>query len=164
MGFLQKILPGYKGYREREDSRNSDKLLREFLSKKLKEGRSRYDDIKAEIADRGALDLLKPAEKVTQTLSRVIDRLRYANYGFSGKWFGKDKIDADRLEKVHAFDKTLAEGVEHLVKDIAALELLDDNPEINAALKSMARTIREMDEALNHREEILRSTGGAAEE
>lgn len=163
MGFWEKVLPGYKGYREREDSRNSDKLLREFLSNKLKEGRSRYDDIKSQIADRGALDLLKPAEKVTQTLSRVIDRLRYANYGFSGKWFGKDKIDAERLEKVHEFDQKLAEGVEHMVKDIAALELLDDNPEIDSALKSLARSIREMDEALNHREEILRTVGGAAD-
>lgn len=164
MGFWEKVLPGYKGYREREDSRNSDKLLREFLSNKLKEGRSRYDDTKAAIANRGALDLLGPAEKVTQTLSRVIDRLRYANYGFSGKWFGKDKIDAERLEKVHGYDQQLAEKVEHLVKDLAALELLDDNSQIESALKSLAGSIREMDEALNHREEILRAVGGQTDQ
>ena len=163
MGFWEKVLPGYKGYREREDSRNSDKLLREFLSNKLKEGRSRYDDFKAGIAHRSALDLLAPAEKVTQPLSRVIDRLRYTNYGFSGKWFGKDKIDAERLEKVHGFDQQLAESVEHLIKDLAALELLDDNSEIVSMLKSLAGKIREMDEALNRREEILRAVGGEAE-
>ena len=163
MGFLEKILPGYKGYREREDGRNSDKKLREHLSNRLKEGRSRYDDIKAQIADRGNLDLLKPAEKVTQTLSLVIDRLRYANYGFSGKWFGKDKVDAERLEKVLAFDSQLAEGVDKAVGDIASLELLDDDAGITSALKSLARDIRELDEALNRREEILRAVGGDAE-
>jgi vacuolar-type H+-ATPase subunit I/STV1 len=164
MGFWEKVLPGYKGYKERENSRNTDKLLREMLSNKLKEGRSRYDDTKAEIANRGNLDLMNPAEKVTQTLSRVIDRLRYANYGFSGKWFGKDKIDVDRLDKVHAFDQQLAEGVEQLNKELKALELLDDDGEINSALKALARTIRDMDEALNQREEILRSVGGDSEE
>jgi len=163
MGFWEKVLPGYKGYREREDSRNTDSLLRKMLSDKLKESRSRYDDIKAEIANRGNLDLLNPAEKVTQTLSRVIDRLRYANYGFSGKWFGKDKIDADRLNKVQAFDRQLAEGVDRLTKDIAALELVDGDAEIETALKSLARAIREMDEALNEREMILRTVGGEPE-
>ena len=163
MGFWEKVLPGYKGYKERENGRNTDKKLREHLSNRLKEGRSRYDDIKAQIADRGNLDLLKPAEKVTQTLSLVIDRLRYANYGFTGKWFGKDKIDADRLENVLSFDKQLAEGVENIVGDIASLELLDDDAAITSALKNLARHIRDMDEALNRREEILRAVGGEAE-
>lgn len=163
MGFLEKVLPGYKGYRQREDSRNSDKLLREMLSNKLRQARSRYDDTKAEIANRGNLDLLNPAEKVTQTLSRVIDRLRFANYGFSGKWFGGDKIDVERLEKVHAFDSQLAEGVEQLDGDISALGLLDDDGQIDAALKALAHRIREMDEALNQREKILRTAGGEPE-
>jgi hypothetical protein len=163
MGFLEKVLPGYKGYREREDGRNSDKKLREHLSNRLKEGRSRYDDIKARLADRGNLDLLKPAEKVTQTLSLVIDRLRYANYGFTGKWFGNDKIDAERLEQVLAFDTQLAEGVDKAVGDIASLELLDDDAAITSALNNLARHIRDMDEALNHREEILRAVGGDAD-
>ncbi|HUT99962.1 MAG TPA: hypothetical protein VM425_00830 [Myxococcota bacterium] len=160
MGFLEKVLPGYKGYRQREDSRNTDKLLREMLSGKLRESRAHYDDTKAEIANRGNLDLLNPAEKVTQTLARVIDRLRYANYGFSGKWFGKDKIDVERLEKVHTFDRQLAEGVEQIVGDIKALELLDEDGQINAALGALAHKIRDMDEALNQREQILRTVGG----
>ena len=163
MGFLEKILPGYKGYKERENGRDSDKKLREHLSNRLKEGRARYDDIKAQIADRGNLNLLKPAEKVTQTLSLVVDRLRYANYGFTGKWFGKDKVDAERLENVLAFDTQLAEGVDKAVGDIASLELLDDDAAISSALKGLARHIREMDEALNRREEILRAVGGEPE-
>ena len=163
MGFWEKVLPGYKGYKERENSRNTDKLLREFLVNKLKEGRSRYDDIEAELTNRGNLGLMKPAEKVTQTLSRVTDRLRYANYGFTGKWFGKDKIDAERLDKVHKFDIQLAENVDKLIKDIKALELLDDDDAITAELKNLATAIRSMDEALNDREEILRDVGGEPE-
>ena len=83
--------------------------------------------------------------------------------GFTGKWFGKDKVDADRLENVLAFDKQLAEGVEKAVGDIASLQLLDDNSAISSALLGLARDIREMDEALNRREEILRAVGGEGE-
>ncbi|MBW1807773.1 MAG: hypothetical protein JRJ87_06220 [Deltaproteobacteria bacterium] len=163
MGFWEKVLPGYKGYKEKENSRNTDKLLREMLSNRLKESRSRYDDTKAEIANRGNLGLLGPAEKVTQTLSRVIDRLRYANYGFSGKWFGKDKIDVERLDKVHAFDQKMAETVDQLDKDIRALELSSDDKQLESMLKDLARKIRELDEAMNQREEILRTVGGDEE-
>jgi hypothetical protein len=163
MGFWEKVLPGYKGYREREDSRNSDKLLREFLSKKLKEARSRHDDFKAILAGKGKLDLLNPAEKVTQVLSRVTDRLRYANYGFSGKWFGKDKIGVEQLDRVHAFDEKLAERVDQIAKDLGALELLEADVEIDSRLKALAGAIREMDEALNERDQILRTFGGAPE-
>ncbi len=164
MGFWEKVLPGYKGYKDRENSRNTDKLLRELLSNRLKESRKRYDDTKAEIANRGNLGLLGPAEKVTQTLSRVIDRLRYANCGFSGKWFGKDKIDVERLDKVHAFDKQMAEGVDQLDKDIRALELSSDDGQLESMLKDLARKIRELDEAMNQREEILRTVGGDGDE
>jgi hypothetical protein len=160
MGFWEKVLPGYKGYREREDSRNSDKLLREYLSKQLKEARNLFDEVKLALTKRGNLDLLDPAEKVTQVMSRVIDRLRYANYGFSGKWFGKDKIDVERLEKVHRFDEAMGEGVQKAAEQIRAMEPMGD-AELKGALSEMVHAVRAMDEALNERENILRAVGGS---
>ena len=159
MGFWEDILPGYKGYKEREESRDTDKLLREFLTGQLKEARNRYDDVKVGLT-RGSLDLLDPAEKVTQTLSRVTDRLRYANYGFTGKWFGKDKIDVDRLENVHRFDQQLAKQVAQIATQIKALEGQGNEGQIRSGLATLAGTIRDLDEALNERERILRTVGG----
>jgi hypothetical protein len=161
MGFWEKILPGYKGYKEREESRNTDKILREFLSSRLKESRNRFDEFKVELTRMGSLDLLTPAEKVTQTLSRITDRLRYANYGFSGKWFG-DKIGVGELDKVLAFDQKLAESVDQIDKDIKTLESLGDKAEMNTGLRGLVELIRKVDEALNEREQILRTLGGEA--
>ena len=161
MGFWDKVLPGYKGYQDRENARNSDKLLREHLSSKLKEARLHYDDYKADLTRRGNLGLMNPAEKVTQTLSRVIDRLRYANYGFSGRWFGQ-KIELEDLEQVHEFDKQMATTIQQLDSEIRALDGLDDDAQINAALVALTRSIRQVDEALNKREQLLRTFGGDA--
>ena len=163
MGFWEKVLPGYKGYKEREGARNTDKILREHLSTKLKESRAHYDDFKSELTRRGNLGLMNPAEKVTQTLSRVIDRLRYANYGFSGKWFGQ-KIGAEELDRVLEFDKQLATRIDQIDSDIRALDGLDDDGQITSALKALASVIREVDEALNERDQILRTFGGEATE
>jgi hypothetical protein len=162
MGFWEKVLPGYKGYKEREESRNTDKLLREFLANRLREARGRFDDFKVELTRQGALDLLTPAEKVTQTLSRISDRLRYANYGFTGKWFGGDKIGVAELDKVHEFDKQLATTVDEIDKAMKALEGLADQGEQKAAMKGLQDLIRKVDDALNEREQILRTFGGAA--
>ena len=161
MGFWEKVIPGYKGYREREDARNSDKKLRTWLSDRLRQARSRYDDAKLELTRRGNLELMNPAEAVTQLIGRVSDRLRYANYGFSGHWFGKDKIDAERLERVERFDRGLVEAVERFEKDVAAFALIDDDAQIRAALDDLAAQLREIDRQLDRREEILRELGGA---
>ncbi len=161
MGFWEKVLPGYKGYKEREESRDTDKLLREFLTARLREARNRFDDVKLALTrGPGALELMDPAEKVTQTLSRITDRLRYANYGFSGKWFGSDKIDVERLEKVHRFDQRLAESVEQIATQIKALEGQADPGQSRSGLTALASAIRDFDEALNEREKILRTVGG----
>jgi len=161
MGFWEKVLPGYKGYKERETARNTDKILREFLASRLREARGHYDDFKNELTRRGNLGLMNPAEKVTQTLGKLMDRLRYANYGFSGRWFGQ-KIGVEELDKVHEFDKSLATRVEQIEKDIRALEGLGDDSEITKALKDLAKVIRDVDESLNDREQILRTFGGEA--
>ncbi|RME28464.1 MAG: hypothetical protein D6806_02845 [Deltaproteobacteria bacterium] len=160
MGFWEKVLPGYRGYREREDARNSDKKLRAWLSERLRQSRFRYDDIKADLTRRGNLELMNPAEKVTQLLGRVTDRIRYANYGFSGRWFGKDKIDADRLKRVEEFDKGLVELVEQVEKDINALALFDGDADISAALGTLAGQLNSIEQHLQRREEILRELGG----
>ncbi len=164
MGFWEKVLPGYKGYREREDARNTDKKLREFLAERLRQARNHYDEHKGSIANRGNLDLLNPAEKVTQKLGRVKDRLRYANYGFTGRWFGKDKIDRERLDRVHDFDKQLVEIIEQFGRDVEALGLLDDDAQIRAALEGLVRQLGQLDQALDRREEILRAAGGGPEQ
>ena len=162
MGFWEKVLPGYKGYKEREGSRNTDKILREYLTAKLKESRSRYDDFKVELTDRGNLNLFKPAEKVTQVLSKVTNRVRYANYGFSGRWLGQ-KIEVKELDQVHDFDKQLATKVNEFEEAIKGLEGLDDDDAITSALRDLAGMLRDMDESLNDREQILRTFGGDPE-
>ena len=157
MGFLESVIPGYKGYRQREDSRNSDKQLRDFLANKLRQTRRRYEDIKIKIADKGNLDLLKPAEKISQRLSRVIDRLVYANYGFSGKWWGENKIGIEKLNQVYQFDQQLVEAVEDFEKEISELEQIEHDQEIESKLESLIVKITQNDEALDNREAILRT-------
>ncbi len=163
MGFWETVLPGYKGYRDREDSRNTDKLLREFLAQRLREGRDLFDDIKASLAANQKLALLNPAENVTQILSKVTDRVRYANYGFSGKWFGKDTIDRERLDRVHAADQKLAEQVTDLLARLRGLEDIGDEQACTATFNELMRTLKEMNQALNEREQILRDYGGQPE-
>jgi uncharacterized phage infection (PIP) family protein YhgE len=163
MGFWEKVLPGYRGYREREDARNTDKLLREHLTARLRESRNRYDDFKAELTGRGNLDLLGPAEKVTQTLGRVSDRLRYANHGFSGRWFGQ-KIGAEELQQVLDFDKQLATAVDEIDLAFRSLQDLDEDGQIQDGMNRIVHLLRDMEEGLNEREQILRTLGGEATE
>lgn len=162
MGFFEKVLPGYKGYKEREEARNTDKLLREHLAGKLREARSQFEDFKVELTRRGDLDIMNPAETVSKTLTRVMDRLRYANYGFSGRWFGQ-QIGVGELEQVYEFDRALSSNVEAIGAAIRELEPNAGEPTVAQALRDLASKVRELDEALNGREQILRTLGSEAE-
>jgi hypothetical protein len=66
------------------------------------------------------------------------------------------------LDKVLAFDQKLAESVDQIDKDIKTLESLGDKAEMNTGLRGLVELIRKVDEALNEREQILRTLGGEA--
>ena len=47
MAVLDYLIPGYKGYRQRDEARQSDKMFREYLSKELAAESVRFDAARA---------------------------------------------------------------------------------------------------------------------
>ena len=69
----------------------------------------------------------------------------------------------NELDQVHEFDKQLATKVNEFEEAVKGLEGLDDDDAITSALKEMVGLLRDMDESLNEREQILRTFGGDPE-
>ncbi len=161
MGFWDKILPGYKGYREREESRNTDKALRDYLAGRLRRARDGWEEVKLELSRKpGALELLGIADRGTGKLARVIERLAHANYGISGNWFGPG-VDARLLERLRAHDELLANEVARIEAAVSELGRADEEA-LPAASRELERRIGELDGKLDERETILRTLDGAA--
>jgi hypothetical protein len=158
MAILDYIIPGYKGYRQRDESRQTDKLFRDYLSKELGEDHSRLENAKKELSHGGNLAALNPADQCTKLLGKVRDRLRFANYGLSGLFAdGQAEVDVERLQKVEEFDKSLVDDRQAARAQVQEIEnVLMESGSVEPEFKKLFRILREFDEKLNRREQVLR--------
>src|SRR5207244_13137106 len=92
MESLLRSLPGFKGYREREDRRDSDKLQRDWLADRLQRSKRSIDEVIVRLTDAGQLDVLPVCDRLRVRLDKLISRIRGAMRGYSG-FFDLVKVD-----------------------------------------------------------------------
>ena len=129
-------IPGYRGFQDRELRRDVDKLQREHLSQELErlKGVSRA---KARAwVDAGKIGVLSSFDRLDRQVDGLAQAIRFADYGASG-FFDVVKIREEELDKLYQFDLSLAEGVQSLAGDLAAVPTdgsSDPQPAVEAAL------------------------------
>jgi hypothetical protein len=145
-------IPGFSGYYEREQRRDADKRLREFLAEDIGEIIERIERTATEWSKAGELDYLDDLEEISGRLGRAADNLRYADYGYSG-FFDLVKIDADDLNRFYQYDLSLRSFIADIGDDVEALtEAADD--EIEDALADLDEDIDELNEMIEDRESV----------
>lgn len=153
-------VPGFSGYLEKEERRETDKKLREHLANRLGQTRSRLDPVMRELTDRGGMetfDLVEKLDRVKKALEKLTDRIQYASYGYSGL-FDVVKIREPELDRLYRFDVALLERVEEMQNAVESLEDADLSPEeMRERVKEVLQLSREFDEHLDARRELLMS-------
>lgn len=156
--FLAKHVPGYAGYLKREERRESDKLLRGHLEGLLRGLKARVDKVAVKLTDAGSIGLLKPINTATKLIEKVADRIRFADYGYSG-FFDLEKIGESELGKMYDFDKGLQIGIEEIAKKVKRVgDALGGVTETETALNALVEELEDFDNKLSQRESVI--TGG----
>lgn len=119
-GLLDRI-PGYRGYRSKEDRRDADRRVREHLVTAYDASADRVEGAARELATQRRLMEIGPVDEFARTLRHFIDRVRTATYGYGGLMGDRD-VDAMALDQLRQFDEGLLAGVDELAKPIADLE------------------------------------------
>lgn len=138
--FLEKIadwIPGLKGYREKEDRRETDKRLRDFMASELDRHRRAIDAFKRDLLAKGRLDPLDEADRVVRKLQRAGDSIRFASYGYGGL-FDQVKIREEELDRIYQYDGELMAAVKAFGDEAAALAAAADAEKALAQLESSA--------------------------
>ena len=148
--FLEKLadkIPGLAGYRAREDRRETDKRLREYVATRLDTVKAQVDAAKLDLTNRGNLAALNPVGQLHRRLQRLTDTIRFASYGFSGL-FDQMKIREAELDRIYAHDLKMLEVVE-LLEGAAATLATDTAPATKAldALEELVNARKTMWEA-----------------
>ncbi len=149
---LMNSIPGFKGYRERDLRRDADRLQREHLSGRLEETKKALNQVAAALTRGGDMDVLNDVETARKRLDRVVNRIRYAERGYSG-FFDAVKVDEAVLARVYQFDMGLVEDVDG-VRGAAAAATQSAEP--RPALQDLIGRIDAVDARLSERESVLR--------
>jgi hypothetical protein len=131
-------IPGYKGYKEKEMRRESDKLLRESLVRDFGAQLNRLNPIQGTVLDNGGLEFMDDLGEVKSGLQTLMDRIRNAPMGYSG-FFDAVRVKEDDLDRIEAFDQQLTAEIP---KISAAIDELDKAANANdpAAIKTAIRS------------------------
>jgi len=106
-------LPGFKGYKEKEIRRESDKLIRNHLNRKLSESKEELKRVFQKLSDYRRYEVLTDMDRLIALLDRVTEKVNHASYGYSG-FFDAVKVKEPDLDRMIKFDAQLTEHVDKI--------------------------------------------------
>ncbi len=115
------FVPGFRGYKEKELRRESDKLIRNHLYLKLNEVRNDLKAIFQKLADRRYFDVLTDMDRLNAKMDRMAEKINHASYGYSG-FFDVVKVKEENLDRMIDFDNKLMDGVSSIAAEVQKYE------------------------------------------
>src|SRR4030042_78066 len=97
------IIPGFKGYMERQARRDSDKLLRDTIADRFEAQWSRVSGLQRDLINQGQISMIDDLEAAAIKLRTFADRIRRATRGYSGL-FDAVKINEEELLRLYEAD------------------------------------------------------------
>ena len=139
-------VPGFAGYKQKEQRREADKLLRLYVARQYEEQLTRLSNVQYAMVSQGRLKAMSTLERGVTKLQLLIDRIKTASYGYAGL-FDAIKVDEGALDRLYSFDQAMLEGVDKIAAD---LDRLDEAAQAEAATLTEAGQLIADLEALNN--------------
>ncbi|MBX8644376.1 MAG: hypothetical protein KIY12_06625 [Thermoplasmata archaeon] len=140
---LQLIVPGFRGYRQLEDLRAADELLRRQVAGQLKRGENRIMDARSAIAFRGDYGHLQAVASLLSKLQLLEGDIMHAEQGYTGI-SPSIRMDQSKISSLYDFDYAFISSAAKFASDADSLSL----PSLagNDLLQAISRLSAEIDE------------------
>jgi hypothetical protein len=152
-------IPGFKGYVERQNRRDADKLLRETVARRFEEHWGRASNLQVELVNSGMIKYVDKMEKAALALRTFIDKITTAARGYSGV-FDAVKINEKELEAIYQFDLAFFDLSDQVGRALDNVEAsLADETALPAAIRNLKSLARLAVETLERRSEVVTGSG-----
>jgi hypothetical protein len=159
---IQLIIPGSRGYRIREDLRDSDKMLRQELNKRLGLQHRQLEEFRLELV-RSA-----PMSKNLELLGGIVNQYKkveglvaHGESGYSG--IAADiKIGAEELNHLYDYDLSIMENINFIDQSLGDLKSSIDSgieQRTKDGLGAVKMRITGLEEKFSKRISIIQGTG-----
>lgn len=166
MGGLEKLtakIPGYKGYKDKEQRREADKLLREQLALELDDQQKRMSELQIQLLNSGQIEYVDDLDRAVTKIQLLSDKVKSASYGYAGL-FDAVKVKEEQLDALYEFDNRMLDyaddisvGIDVLTSAISAKE------GVGEAITDLVTLCEEAGQTFGHREEAILQASSYAE-
>jgi hypothetical protein len=151
------FLPGFRGYKEKELRRESDRLIRNHLYLKLSTAKSDLKSIFQKVSDRRYMDVLADMDRLVAKMDRVVEKVNHASYGYTG-FYDVVKVKEESLDRMIAFDNKLLDAVDSLAVDVNTFkaELASGEAKsLKERIQNLTDKLESFEETFDKREEVI---------
>ena len=151
------FVPGFRGYKEKEIRRESDRLIRNHLYLKLSAEKNDLREISQKIADRRYFDVLTDMDRLLAKMDRVVEKVNHASYGYGG-FYDAVKVKEDNLDSMIDFDNKLMDNINALATEIDAFkaDLASGNTsDLKSRVQSVTDKLESLEDTFDRRNEVI---------
>ena len=153
---IMKLVPGWRGYRIKEERRNADRILRDQIVSRLRQSKDKIKDIQMAVVDAEIEEVYKTVDSLSSRTEKLISQIEHADYGYR-PFFDAIKIKEDDLMNMLRFDTWFVEEIQTFDQrcdDI--LMLVEDDPdEASGHIKDLRKTVTKMNRKWKEREQVI---------
>lgn len=150
-------IPGFRGYKEKELRRESDKLIRNHLHLKLSESKDDLKSVFQKLSDRRYFDVITDMDRLMARVDRVTEKVNHASYGYAG-FFNIVKVTEENLDRMIDFDNKLVDEAAALAADVDAFKAEIAKGETKNAkerIQKIADKVEGFEEIFDRRAEVI---------
>jgi hypothetical protein len=130
---IQAVIPGFSGYRAKEDLRAADNMLRMQMAENLASTRRDVEGCRSVMAANNSLEYLERLGMLIGRFKAVEQEVAHAAQGYSGI-SAKSKVGDTELNKLYDYDYSLVSALADLAADAQKLKSAA-NADNKAAIK-----------------------------
>ena len=154
LGKILRFIPGFKGYIERSQRRDADKLLRDKIARNFESLWQRLSSLEKEVLSQGGLAYVDDMESAAVKLRTFIDRVRTATYGYSG-FFDAVKVNESELARLYEFDAALIGYESDFSSGLDNIESAIGTEGLPAAVRNITILAAQCVETFNKRQDAI---------
>jgi hypothetical protein len=159
---IQLMIPGYRGYRLRDDLRDSDKILRLELGKRLALQRKELDEFRQTMVTNNPMSKnLTSIGGIINQYKKVEGLIAHGESGYSG--ISADiRIDVAELNMLYEYDAGMVENINFIEQSIGSLRSAvdgNDDDKVTEHLKNVKMRITGFEEKLARRISTIQGIG-----
>lgn len=162
-GILKKIqlfVPGFRGYRQREDLRDADRMLRDQLAKKLGAQREEVEEARSLVTKSYRSKELEQMGKVINKYKKTEGLVSHSSPGYSG--ISADiQFKQEEIDRLYDYDAAMIDGLVSMQQTIEVLKAsleAEENDQARKDITQLRKLLNNFEDQFKRRIDIIQGT------